>query len=201
MSRPDERYPLTWPNGWKRTPTWQRSHSPFKIDSTERAMRELMDELGRLGARNIIISSNLKLRQDGMPYANQPRHDDEGIAIYFKRKGKDMVLACDKFAKREANMRAITKTIEAIRGIERWGSSDMMERAFTGFAQLEAPPDLRQWWEVLGVPADAHPSTVESAYRRLRSVNHPDRGGSAETFGDVQRAYDQYCAAQRGREG
>lgn len=192
MSQPDQRYPLQWPSGWKRTPTWQRGHSPFKADSTERAMRDLLDEMKRLGARGIIISSNLKLRNDGLPYANQPRHQDEGIAVYFQRRGKDMVLACDKFAKREANMRAITKTIEAIRGIERWGSSDMMERAFTGFAQLEAPPDIRQWWEVFGVPADAHHANVEATYRRLRSSKHPDHGGSAEDFQAVQTAWETY---------
>ncbi len=193
MIRPEQRYPLTWPQGWMRTPTHLRSHSPFKIESTARAFRELMDELARLGARNVIVSSNLDLRQDGMPYSQQPRNDDEGIAIYFTRKGKDMVLACDKFAKREANMRAITKTIDAIRGIERWGSSDMMERAFTGFAQLEAPPDLRHWWEVLGVPADAHASNIEAAYRHLRSENHPDKGGDAADFQAVKTAYDQFC--------
>lgn len=194
MSRPDQRYPLTWPTGWKRTPRYSRAHSPFKIESTDRAYRELLAELDRLGARNIIISSNLKLRQDGLPYSQQPRHDDEGIAIYFRRKGKDMVLACDKFAKREANMRAITKTIEAIRGIERWGSSDMMERAFTGFAQLEAPPDIRQWWEVLGVPADTHAEVVKRAYQRLRSQHHPDNGGDATEFHAVQLAYETYLA-------
>jgi hypothetical protein len=180
---------LTWPDGWKRTPKHLRAHSPFKIESTDRAFRELMDELGRLGARAVIISSNLKLRQDGYPYSTQPRNDDEGIAIYFTRKGKDVVLACDKFAKREANMRAITKTIEAIRGIERWGSSDMMERAFTGFTAL--PSSAESWWGVLGVAPNARPVEIEAAYRRRRSETHPDRGGSAEDFDAVQRAFEQ----------
>jgi hypothetical protein len=187
--RPDERYPLTWPAGWPRTPTWKRAHSPFKIESTDRAMRELMDELGRLGATRIIVSSNLKLRQDGMPYSQQPRTDDEGIAVYFVRKGVDMVLACDKFAKREANMRAITKTIDAIRGIERWGSSDMMERAFTGFTAL--PAGSESWWGVLGVEPTARRVEVEAAYRRLRSQHHPDKGGEPGEFDRVQRAYEQ----------
>ena len=192
MIRPEQRYPLTWPAGWKRIPPYQRSHSPFKDPSTDRAMRDLMDELARLGARNIIVSSNLKLRQDGYPYSQQPRNDDEGIAVYFTRKGKDMVLACDKFAKREANMRAITKTIDAIRGIERWGSSDMMERAFTGFAQLAGPMDVRQWWQVLGVSEDATEGTVADAYRRLRSKHHPDNGGDPAEFHAVQMAFEQW---------
>lgn len=192
--RPDQRYPLTWPEGWKRTPVYQRSHSPFKIESTDRAFRELLEELGRLGARNVIISSNLKLRQDGYPYSQQPRNDDEGIAVYFSRKGVEMVLACDKFTKREANIRAITKSIDAIRGIERWGSSDMMERAFTGFAALAAP-EGSHWSEVLGVQRDARPAEIEAAYRRRRSEVHPDRGGAAGEFDAVQRAWEQASRA------
>lgn len=189
--KPEQRFPLTWPPGWPRTPAWQRGHSPFKVLSTDRAFRDLVAELERLGARKVIISSNLKLRQDGFPYSQQPRHNDEGIAVYFTRKGVDMVLACDKFAKREANMRSITLTIGAIRGIERWGSSDMMERAFTGFTALAAPVAL-SWREVLD-PADP-----EGSYRRLRSQHHPDRGGDAEAFQRVQRAYEQYQQERSG---
>ena len=185
--RPDQRYPLTWPAGWPRTPTWKRGHSPFKV-TPDQAYRELMQELGRLGARDVIISSNLKLRQDGAPYATQPRNDDEGIAVYFRRKGQDVVLACDKFAKREANMRAITKTIDAIRGIERWGSSDMMERAFTGFTALPAPGGTAHWRDVLD------PEDPEASYRRLRAQYHPDRGGSADEFNAVQHAWEAYRA-------
>lgn len=189
--RPDQRYPLTWPPGWPRTPKWQRGPSPFKT-LPEKAYRELVEELDRLGARRVIISSNLMLRNDGFPYAKQPRHDDEGIAVYFTRKGKDMALACDKFARREDNMRAITKTIDAIRGIERWGSSDMMERAFTGFAQL-GHDSGRQWWDVLGVASDASADVIETHYMRRRSVTHPDKGGDAAEFAAVQRAYEQAC--------
>lgn len=188
----DQRYPLCWPPGWPRTPSYARTWSPFKNMTTDKCFRELMDELGRLGARKVIISSNLKLRQDGMPYSQQPRHNDEGIAVYFTRKGVAMSLACDKFLKREENMRAIAKTIDAIRGIERWGSSDMMERAFTGFAQLAAPVDVRQWWQVLGVAENAPTADVELAYRRLRSQHHPDRGGNPAEFNAVQMAYEQW---------
>lgn len=189
--RPDQKYPLTWPAGWPRTSRWQRGPSNFKT-TTDKAFRELIKELERLRASAVIVSSNLKLRQDGMPYANQPRHDDEGIAVYFRRKGKDLVLACDKFTKREDNLRAITLTIQAIRGIERWGSSDLMERAFTGFTALPAPADVRQWWQVLECQPHSDHEFVESNYRRLRSQHHPDKMGDPSEFNAVQMAWEQY---------
>lgn len=183
--RPDQRYPLTWPAGWPRTPRHKQSHSPFKV-TADKAYRELLQELDRLGARDVILSSNLKLRQDGAPYATQPRHDDEGIAVYFIRKGQQVVLACDKFHRREANMRAITKTIDAIRGIERWGSSDMMDRAFTGFTALPAPGGTQHWRDVLDE------KDPEASYRRLRGKHHPDRGGDPDEFRAVQHAWDAF---------
>jgi hypothetical protein len=194
MITEDARYPLTWPDGWKRTPDSARVWlSPFKT-TPEKANREMLQELDRLGARRVIVSSNLKLRLDGSPYANQRRHPDEGIAVYFRRAGVDMVLACDKFTKREDNMRAITKTIEAIRGIERWGSSALMERAFTGFAQLANESAERKWWDVLGVPSDAPGPQIEEAYRRRLSATHPDKGGDPVEFRAVKAAWAKYCA-------
>ncbi|CAL9367401.1 J domain-containing protein [Streptomyces sp. enrichment culture] len=48
-------------------------------------------------------------------------------------------------------------------------------------------PDL---YAVLGVPADAPRGEIARAYRRQALVHHPDRGGDAETFRRLHRAYD-----------
>jgi len=52
------------------------------------------------------------------------------------------------------------------------------------------------WREVLGIPpgATATIEAVELAYRRLRSVNHPDKGGDATAFQELQRAYEEALA-------
>lgn len=49
-----------------------------------------------------------------------------------------MCFACEKWQDVYGNIYAIGKTIEALRGIERWGTGDMVEQAFTGFVAL--PP-------------------------------------------------------------
>lgn len=189
--RPTEAFPLTWPNGWERTPVRDRARwSQFRqTDGT--ALNLLKDELRRLGATDVLISSNLALRKDGMPYANQPRTDDEAIAVYFNRRGRALVMACDRFTRRTDNITAIAKSIEALRGLERWGASDMLERAFTGFAALPAPFD---WRSVLGDVATLE--EAERAYRRALATTHPDRMGDA--YGDLMA--DLNAAREAARE-
>src|SRR5438876_65558 len=96
-----EAYPLQWPDGWLRTPTSKReSDNRFggKVYglTMDRARDQLVDELGRLGATNVVISTNAELRQDGLPYSQQKRIDDPGVAVYFMLKKRPMVMAVDR---------------------------------------------------------------------------------------------------------
>lgn len=179
---PERQYPLQWPAGWKRTQNPGKSQFSTGMD---RATRGLMEEIRKLGGRLPVISSNAQYRNDGMPYARQARIDDTGVAVYFQRKGSPMVFACDSYWTVHENMHAIAKTIEALRGIERWGASDMMERAFTGFTALPAPIAAgmkRDWQDVLGLKELLLPNAddVQRAYRRLASEYHPDKGPESE---------------------
>lgn len=58
-----ESYPLCWPDGRPRCRTPQPSRFTILLD---RARKELVWELERLRAREIIISTNVKLRHDGV---------------------------------------------------------------------------------------------------------------------------------------
>jgi len=141
-----EAYPLYWPEGWKRTE--YRRGSAFKIAAFGKARDLLLAEIRRMGGSNIVLSTNISLRNDGLPYAGQRNPYDPGVAVYFLHKKRQMSFACDAYRKVEENAYAIAKTIEALRGIERWGASDMMERAFSGFKALSAATS-RAWWDVL----------------------------------------------------
>ncbi|HEY5054687.1 MAG TPA: hypothetical protein VII58_00915, partial [Acidobacteriaceae bacterium] len=144
-------YPLQWPAGWPRSKT--RSYSPFKMEA-DKSRRKLLDEISMMGGTLPVISTNAQLGAEGKPRLDD-RPNDPGVAVYFERKGKRMVFACDKFHLHRENLHAIALTIEALRGIERWGASEMMERAFLGFKQLAAQNEGPSWWGVLQVRAGA----------------------------------------------
>jgi curved DNA-binding protein len=45
-------------------------------------------------------------------------------------------------------------------------------------------------YQILGVSKDASPDEIKKSYRKLASVNHPDKGGDTATFQRIQAAYD-----------
>lgn len=180
-------YPLQWPEGWAHH-EGPKDKSSFKTP-TEKAYRNVIAEVGRMSGNSVVVSSNAPLRADGkMRLDREPV--DSGIAVYFQRKGTPVAFACDRFDTLRDNLQAIAKTIEALRGLERWGASDMMERAFTGFKALGAGESKkRNWWEVLEVDKNTtSPAEIETQFRKLAKSRHPDFGGSAEQFTELQEA-------------
>lgn len=177
-----EAFPLTWPAGWPRTQGHSRDRARFAQKASgygeytrltsvtfDKAARELYEELERLGAKSVTLSSNLAMRADGIPYAKQSRIEDPGVAVYFKREGKDQCIPCDKWDRAEDNIKAIVKTIEALRGIERWGAKNMVDAAFRGFLALPAPMDYA-----------FESKSVDDLKEMLRDF-HPDTGNSPNT--------------------
>lgn len=188
-----EAYPLQWPPAWPRTkrPESARFDTSFGI-----ARNRLLDELRLLGATDVIISSNIELRRDGLPYSNQRQPDDPAIAVYFKLNGENQCVPCDKWTRTEDNLQAIRKTIEALRGLERWGAKEMVNAAFRGFKALPesiimSEHTARAWWEVLEVSQTANPDVIRAAYKAQLHYKHPDKGGNQWKFEELQKAFKE----------
>lgn len=185
-------FPLCWPVGWRRTHPNQREYSRFKVANEYDATSGLRREIESLGGLNLVISTSVPLRRDGIPYSKPPVDGDPGVAIYFTRKKQKICLACDNYTLVKDNIHALAKTVEAMRGIERWGSSGLLDRAFTGFAALPAPKPKRSWHEVLGVSPNSPDEVVSAAYRALAKVRHPDiQGGSDEAMAELNQAREE----------
>ncbi len=182
-------WPLQWPISQPRTPRDKRADGRFQLTMV-RSLGEITRGLHMMGARDVVISSDCPVKRDGLPYANAPEPADPGVAVYFTRKGRPFVLACDQYRKLVWNVRAIAVTLEALRTIERHGSSRMMEQAFTGFAALPAAEEHRPWWVVLGVTTRTV-TVARAAYLELCKIHHPDVGGDAKRMSEINRAYEE----------
>ncbi len=190
MSEPTspERFPLSWPLAQPRTRA--RRSSQFKV-GYDQTLRELSDELERVGAASVVVSSNMELRADGMPRAGRHAPGDPGVAVYFTRpmrlasgktERRPFVVACDGFTSVAENLRAIAKTLEAMRAIERWGSAQLADRAYSGFSALPPAPSERPWHEILGVAKDVTNEALRERWHEIARLYHPDIGGDETAF-------------------
>jgi hypothetical protein len=208
-------FPLAWPDGWKRCPEHGRHPAKFgrKTQSTtgswqtrsaltiSQAVDRVRAELVRMDVSgdDLVISSNLLLRLDGLPRSGQAEPRDPGVAVYWQRRNErndpPKCMAIDRYDRVADNLAAIAATLEAMRAIERHGGAAILERAFTGFVAIEN--HSKPWPQVLGVTPEALDVDVVEAYRRRRSATHPDvEGGDAEAF---QRIQDAYAAFRKER--
>ena len=194
----ESRYPLTWPEGWPRTPDWKRARSKYSKDFVH-DRDAILRRLKSMGATHPILSTNVALRQDGLPLANQRTPSDTGVAVYFTRKSKAHVVACDAWSTVDENLRACLRTLEALAAIERSGSAQIEDRAYAGFARLPSTASSAPHWSVtLGLPNAYRerslmlPSELlaraKSQYRQLAQTAHPDRGGTHERMAELNAA-------------
>ena len=198
MSAPT-RYPLQWPEGWKRTQSYQRKAATFsrqgKALTVFDGVQRLLAELQRLGVHqdDVVVSTNLQTRLDGLPRSNQARPGDPGVCVYWKPAKSPMrCMAVDRYDEVQDNLAAVAATLEAMRSIERHGGAAILDRAFTGFAALPAPAGgKRDWWTVLELSSTASQAEIREAFNRLAREHHPDRGGTDERMAEIIRARDE----------
>lgn len=212
MADTPTRYPLAWPFGWKRTAPGRRAVGKFGVQKQSahgswktrealtiaQAARRLQAELERMGVHpgSIVLSSNLRLNQDGSVRSAQAQPADPGVAVYWRAFGSDRCMAIDLYTRVEQNIAALAATIDAMRAIERHGGAAILDRAFTGFTALPAPIVAgmkRPWREVLGVAPGRKVSAdeVNAIYRSLAMKAHPDRGGTAAAMAEINAARDE----------
>lgn len=188
-----ESYPLKWPLGRSTTPHYSRRDARF--DTTiARSRDELLHELKLLGARNVVISSNIATYRRGgqdIMYSDQTAaRDNPGVAVYYEWKGESYALACDRWKTVADNLQALNKTVNAIRGIDRWGTGEMMKAAFAGFKELPAQQE-RNCWEVLKINPTRERDVITYHYKQLAKQYHPDAGGSHQMMTELNLAYEQ----------
>lgn len=194
-------FPLYWPQGWPRTRFRSRT-SRYSVTMV-RARDEVMRTLAGMNATERIISTNVPIRRDGLPAAGCPEPQDPGVAVYWAERLVDaqgraqgqrhQVIACDRYTTVRDNLRACGLALEGLRAIARSGASQVLDRAYTGFAALPANAGASDWREVLGLDVTSgralNGEQLKAAYRAMAERAHPDHGGSTEQMASVNRAY------------
>jgi len=188
MNEAIKAYPLTWPDGFPRSP--RRNTSQFKT-TLAGALRNVQDSLRRFATDSgrkldgVTISSNVTLGSE--------RPDDPAVAVWFTWDGLQVCIAVDRYQAVQDNLQAIHHILEARRTELRHGTLALVRATFRGFQALPPPPGKKSWRQVLGFAADSAPGKdqIASAYRSLASRLHPDAsGGSHEAMSELNAARD-----------
>jgi hypothetical protein len=198
-------YPLQWPEGWPRSPSYRRRAAQFRGDDRKQGLsiaegrKRVLEELARLRVTHddVVITTNLRLNLQGFPRGDQGEPGDPGVAVYWERNKTRRVMAVDHYTRVADNLGAIAASLEAMRAIERHGGAQILERAFTGFVALPNPDRPRSWRETLGFPYEAVVTAdmVRARYRKLAGDVHPDRGGDHDAMAELNRARDDALRA------
>ncbi|MCV7255647.1 molecular chaperone DnaJ [Mycobacterium hackensackense] len=188
---------------WPRELTRDRQRSPFSATWTS-TMTILDRELHHLGAGRHRADSVLQIalreqdfRLDGMPYARAVP-DHPGVILNIDGNKGPMSMPCDKFNRWQDNLRAIALSLEALRRVDRYGTTPGNEqyRGWLAIEQAGSAASPREAAEVLAKAAglvdvvfDMSHANVTRLYRSAVKAAHPDRNGGDQTLWDtVERA-------------
>lgn len=176
---------------WPGRETPHRTWAPFSA-TLGTTVGELSRELKQLAASHVVIQVALReqdIRMDGFPKSGR-RASHPGVIVAFdsRKVGMPLRYACDKFLSWEDNLRAIVKSMEALRMVARYGVADDNQQ-YTGWRQLTAGgamlhSEAVEFAREHGALNDD--GTVDR--KQLLRVTHPDTGGDDEAFKQAQQA-------------
>ena len=197
---------------WPGPRTRVRQRSPFSASWTS-TLELLRKELKALRARDVLLQTfhtENQIRQDGLPYANARTPDDPGVILTFESKHGPLSFPCDTYRTWQDNVRAIALAMEALRKVDRYGvtKSDEQYRGWKALPAGDTGPTLSALGAARRVALRSHheagrilndPEIAHAAIRRALAATHPDAGGSAETFHEIQQAKEVLDAHHGGR--
>lgn len=177
------------------------------------ARDHLRKQLDMLGATHVVISSNAKLRIDGLPYSKQPTVADPGVAVYFRLRGSTMTycMSCDLNDSISGNLRAVGLSLGELRAIGgRLGVRlsimlDLFSVPDQPAEPTPAPPQppiaprtavkkqfaskhpIGSWQYVLEIPGAETWAEIYENYLRLNRIHEKN----PSQLGQIEKAYGQ----------
>lgn len=168
---------------WAALPAWPyppRPRQTDRFDSSWDATLDKLDlEITRIDGDDVVIGivapSTAISISGALRYRSQITHP--GAEVSFQVGERRLTFHTDAYSSLGSNLRAIALGLEALRAVDRYGITSTAEQ-YAGFAQLTAGgPDPERGRRL----AELHGSVAEALKR-----THPDHGGDAQQFADVQ---------------
>ena len=151
-------------------------HTDVPWDQTMRQLRGCFDKWG-------VIQWNVWPKR-----VSDTRNDARVVVEFAHPKGRTVSLTMDKQWEGRDNLRVLYLALDAMRLNEKRGIGDVLGEAYL---QLAASEEARDPYEILGIRPDAPEAVIEASYRGLAKERHPDKGGTAEAFKELQDAYER----------
>ncbi len=167
-------------------------HSPFRSiwSATETLLYRELRHLRPRGEVVLMVDvTETDIRLDGRIRANaNPVTPGTALAFDSATKG-NLLICCGRFRTWQDNVRAIALGLEALRRVERYGITQSDEQ-YRGWRALET--GTIEWADTLarhsGWTITEVVNDPEGAYKAAVKNAHPDQGGTAAAFADVQAA-------------
>jgi hypothetical protein len=156
----------------------ERPRSQFSASWSD-TVSLLARELRLLRATRVVLELDMAeadFRLDGLPRAHAQARTP-GVVLSMQTPHGPLRYAVDTYRSWEENVRAIAKALEALRAVDRYGVTKRGEQ-YAGWKALEA-----------GGPSAERGRALVERHGGLKAAlfaTHPDHGGSADDFADVQ---------------
>lgn len=190
-----------WPR--EKTPAAERL-SPYSFKASfESTLDLLQHELKMLYAHDAVVQAYFRpnqIRNDGWPF-NAAAPSEPGLVLTFYIDQDPFSYACDRYALWLHNLRAIALSLEALRAVDRYGTTSRGEQ-YQGFKALPPPADQvreMQPEEAAAFVASKVPGVdplfltsqkglFDTIFKLAQRQLHPDAGGSLQEFQKLQEA-------------
>lgn len=165
-----------------------RRSSPFS-STWDQTLRLLADETDRLDAGLVTIELDVSADEiarnaQQLRPGKAPAHS--GVRVKFDSKHGELTYASAEFWVWRDNVRAVAKSLEVLRSVDRWGVSHGEQ--YVGFRpaigagagyDFATPKDAITWLTETAVQLAVEPGTPKDLHRRISKLVHPDQADLA----------------------
>jgi hypothetical protein len=189
---------VNWPPSKPETAWQARKDGQFQVTGLAQAAERVENQVSmftKKGRNHVWRTTDLwiyaggLLTKQGRFLNNQKASIDPRVVVEFDLDGKPYSIACDRYTSAAQNLCAIAAVIEGFRTNERHDVLTI-HQLMQSVSALPATSSakVRGWWEVLALPRNAPREDIETKYKELARVRHPDAGGNDQEWHELQEA-------------